>query len=343
MSSRTSPELQNPPRPQAMRRSWWVLVREAALERKLDRFVTQDRVLRAAAAAKPLKPPVFATVTLKVQVWDGNMPMTPLIVLEHVPKQLQIYNHPGIAPSEQPAREGGGLGDVELGAPFVGVPGAVERRIRSLADPRALASTSLLREVSTHSSFGQIVRRAQHRRSAKLAPLGPRLQLRDESALPFFFLGRQIVRTTADESRRCHAPGGLRVLSVKDVMRLSPRFGVGWTEATLDLALNREADLHLASRKYDADYTFSCRVEAVELARPATEEAPFGLAPSTYVSIEHGRTLRFSHIERETRLPNFSWLAGSIPYETDEPLKIRVFMAKRQAIQPRTDTLIGQM
>jgi len=80
---------------------------------------------------------------------------------------------------------------------------------------------------------------------------------------------------------------------------MAPRFGVGFTEVTLDLALNREADVFLTTQAYSATYTFAVRVESVELNAAANEEAPFGLPPSVYVAVEHGGVKRFSPVRRK--------------------------------------------
>jgi hypothetical protein len=360
-------------------RSVWRVVREAWLERKLDSILAGERAARAATTVQPAKPKVVSSVTLQVQLWDGDIPMMPLIVLEYVPKRLRIYERqpqkppppPGASPRPGPrdtadddgpaaaqldsARSAAGAGPAvaQLDSARSGVgselwrapSGTAERRMASIADPHTLEATSLAREVRAHESYGDILRRAQLRRSAlgDVAALGARWELRTESP-HFFYLGKRIRRAdiTHDDARTC-SPRPAPLVYVKDMMRVSPQFGVGWSEATVDVALNRAADLHLSSRQYDASYTFSAYVHGVELARPATEEAPFGLAPSTYVSVQHGSSVRYSHIERETRSPTFEWLTGSIPYEPDEPLKLRVFIARRQVINPRTDILCGQM
>jgi len=127
-------------------------------------------------------------------------------------------------------------------------------------------------------------------------------------------------------------------------MRLSPQFGVGWLECTLDLALNRRADAHLASLYYDNSYTFSVCVELAEISQPAMEDAPFGLAPSMYVRVEHGSSERHSQVVPGSRTPTYEWRSGAIEYDPAEILKLQLFMTHdgSSKISPDDDLLIGQ-
>lgn len=269
------------------------------LRRYFDRFITRDSAPQQSVIARTRHPAhVITSMTVRVQLWDGDSPIMPIIVLKDVPGDICVYPPKPL--------------DADL------VPNATAA---------VTGCSSLLENVCAHPSYA-VMRAASTTTSPQSSKYGPAeppgWNMRADDKLHFFCMGALVAREN-------------------DTLHLSTLLGVGWTECTLDLSLNRAADKHLATRKYDISYTFSVRVDAVELARPASEEAPFGLAPSTYVSVEHGRTVRFSHVELDTRAPNFEWVSGSIIFEPHEPLKLRVFMAKRHEVNPQVDKLIGQL
>lgn len=328
--------------------------RVGGIMRAFDRFLTGDYSKEGKHLKKPPKSriEVDPTVVIKVQAWDGELPMMPLIMLEAVPRDVNIYPLPGepvalgVGTPQSLTSAPGKLSpdlklptDVLVGAAPVGLhadPGSMER-----AEARQLKS-SLLHEVMVHPTFKDIYRRAQLRRRADVRPRSLRLALRPEKGgLPtFFYHGMRILRPTD----KCTPTHGYRSINrVKDVMRMSPKYSVGYTEVTLDLALNREADIFLTTQCYEATYTFAVRVESVELHASAEETVNDRLPPSTYVCVEHAGRKRYSQIEPETRTPIFDWMAGSIKYSPNESLKLRVYIARNDRVDPENDLMVGQV
>lgn len=314
---------------------------------------------------------VTAKVLVRVQVWDGDMPMMPMIMLDNVPGDFLVYPPYEVEEPNFFSRTKANLlsmtsrgdllsgentsklpdlrlpTDVMMGATPIGLGGDAGRipSRRLLAGQNKDSKASVLKEVLMHPTFKQIFARANLRRRADVQPLNKlaerkSLALRpNNGGLPtFFFLGRRIKRPTD-----MFKSGNGNVRFVSDMVRMSPKTPVMSTEVTLDLALNKEADLFLTTQKYYSSFTFAVRVESVELHVSIDENRSDGVPPSTYVCVEHGSTKRYSPIMPETRTPIFDWMAGAIAYDVKESLKVRVFIARKNHIDPEADLLVGQV
>lgn len=289
-------------------------------ERELDRFITGDPV-KGATWRQPRRRDVVVggVVTIKVQVWDGDSPRSPLIMLRHVRKDLPVY----------PPGPGGAGGAQPSPSPAV--------------DLEVQLDESLLGAVMAQPGYALLRARAEAERASLVRPPRHEDRLRPEhGGLPtFFFLGERVPRPADGSALPCCRGSAERV---EDLMRMFSRFSVGFSECTLDLALSRRADLFLGTQRYTAGYAFSLRVESVELGAEADEHAPLGLPPSLYVSVSHGAFSACSHIVGETRTPVLDWSPGSIPYEPREPLLVKVHAATYVSrAEPETDVVVGQV
>lgn len=309
-------------------------VRVQKMQRTADRILTGDYSMKA-DGTRIEHTHLISIVKLRIQVWDGAIPVLPVIILEAIPANMLVY-----PPEETHHHPAGGV----VAAPALAKAGSVAQRLKQTDD-----SKSLLTELSKNADYLAIIKEAEMRRSKFLANPA-RTNLRralpgqgdDPSDEPvIFLLGMRVLRPS-DVCTPTHCFGH-SILRIRDLMKLEERFGVGWSECMLDLSLNREADLHLSRQMYDTTHTFSITIESIELSQPATSDAPFGLAPSTYVVVEHGSTIRTSQIESDTRTPVFEWTTGSINFEQAEPLKLRLYMATSATPHPKKDTVIGQM
>lgn len=323
-----------------------------------------------------------------LQVWDGDHPVMPQVILEAIPKTLHLYRNPfepELPDPDETASNRGMLSakksrrknkpDPPSDALKISNLGGVEGRLLREATPGGNIGNSLMREIRMHPSFKEVVRRCEMRRSELVRPLHAYYDLRKEPRL--YYLGNPIFHH--NDLWQHNRIDGYAAKDVQDLMQLTPEFETvrarayssalllrsaflrqpadqrarflvrarvpqGWIECTLDLALNRAADYHLASLRYNTSYIFNVKVEAAEISQPATEDAPFGLAPSTYVQIEHGGFVRCSQVERETRTPTFEWMSGPIPFDHTETLKLKLLMTKTadKEVDPSEDMLVGQ-
>lgn len=124
---------------------------------------------------------------------------------------------------------------------------------------------------------------------------------------------------------------------IVDKMDYSRGKSLGWAENELDIALNKEAERYLKSRYYKLTTTFSVTIEAADLTYAATQDSPFGLKPTTYLTMTHGKTFRISHVVRSSRSPVFEWTGGAMQYKPNLPLHITLYMAKDPAGVPNID------
>jgi hypothetical protein len=302
------------------------------------------------------------TTVLRVQVWDGTEPLVPIIHMKLVPRSMPLFR-PARAEdrtasdakhatrplgassaaigsrfdaiefasdqvSDLPHERHAPLASVEAGAPTSSKDFSAMGRLDTLVseDNR----TTVIDHIVNHPDFVALYTCAQLKRTPYVVPLRTALKLRaTPEKLRLFLLGKWI------DPRR-HK-------DVSSLMRLTgSKFNVGWSEVTLDLALNPEADAHLRTRCYSTSYTFSLLIDSVELSMTAIDEAPFSEMPSIYVMLEHGTTRRYSHIEHGKLSPVFDWESGAIPFDPDDSLKVRVLLASSYKPRPNRDRVIGQ-
>lgn len=256
------------------------------------------------------------TVNVKVVVYDGDREIVPIAQVGSVRREVLIYDTDEIRKRRNTAPPTGQSPAKQAAA---ALHSASRRLLQSVAAP----SLHSLEDYVLHSKlFDQTLAKCTHRDDEELG-----------GQPAFFLMGRQISRDGPFARSPQTIGGVLRALGNS----------VEWSEVTLDLALNEAAKQNLRTKHYTRSSSISVRIEGVELAWPASDDSPFGLPPSTYVSVQHGTVTRYSHIERNSLTPVFQWTTGGIPYTPHESIKVCVHMASAHEGRPRKDRIVGQM
>jgi hypothetical protein len=251
------------------------------------------------------------TIVVKVVFWDGDRQLMPIAHLGTLRREVLVYDTDAIRVRRSGAQP---LGRAPAPPVIAANLDTSKRLLQSVANP---SSHSLEDYVLSGKLFKQTLRKCTQRHQ------------RDQ--LSFFIMGKEIFR---DDAAAPQTVGGvLRELG----------HPVDWSEVTLDLALNEAAEQHLCRLCYHPSSTIAIQIEGIELTSPACDDAPFGLPPSTYVSVQHGPTIRYSHIEHNSLTPVFQWTTGGIPYIPGEAIKVCVHMAETRKVKPRIDKVVGRM
>jgi len=290
-------------------------------------------------------------IKLRIRVWDGDKPLIPVILVDYLHKDMRIYNSRSKSALPLAAQAGVALSAVgasvsavgagvravgaEMTAAGTSMAGAsagarsVAMNARRLATSKSgSADMSVESEVLKSHEFHKVVAAVQALRSDAIY-FEPTVRKADE--IRFYYRGKRV--------RRSWEP------RIVDVMDHSRGETLGWSENELDLALNAEAERFLKSRHYRTSLTFSVTVEAAELSHSAMEKSPFGLKPTTYLTLSHGKAFRVSHVVHATMSPVFEWTGGAVLYEPDEPLRLRLHMARDPAGKPsiENDYVVGNV
>lgn len=279
--------------------------------------------------------PTPPTPPVPRQVWDGDMPLMPQVILEDVSTHLLFFDPDSDAPKHAAAAtaEAARQQLARVGTAAAGAIAAAASRARAEAqaapEPAPIERDDLLmHRVREHPNYRKARRFCDVRRKKLVSAVPPDLKLRKRPR--FFFIGKDLRR--------------LGVQRVHELLTMDPAHSTGWDECMLDLALNTDADEHLQSLCYSTSLKFVVRVESAEVSYPVVKDAPFGLAPCMYVRLEHGSCVRISPVARDTRTPSFEWLSGAMHFEPDEPLKIQLLFVHSPDLEvdPKKDLLVGQ-